>query len=348
MIRFCCKSCGQKISVPEIQAGKKAKCPKCNAILTIPQPTTKGFGSDNGDVDRPKDSLESCPYDLTLLDVPHEIKDRSQPTEQPDSGQTAYEQLRRLQGGLITPQSEQIPQRRLPWIIDIFLYPFSKPGLTTILISAGIPFILRVLTKLLSAVILVFPPILVFLVLFIIVHWSLLVIFILYIYWYVFECIRDSTIGGLRAPETVGITPGLWDILRQTLKVIVCLLFFMLPALIYLGHTQRADPIAWLLYGCGGFLFPMGLLAVVVFDSLRALNPILVAGSICRTFIQYCGLVMLFYALCLLISFAAYFLLRVWFLGYLFLFIYFYLALILSHLLGRFYWKYQEKLNWEV
>ena len=37
----------------------------------------------------------------------------------------------------------------------------------------------------------------------------------------------------------------------------------------------------------------MGLLACVMFDSIRALNPILLIGSILSTFFQYCGLVLL-------------------------------------------------------
>ena len=41
-------------------------------------------------------------------------------------------------------------------------------------------------------------------------------------------------------------------------------------------------------------------------------------------------------------------LLRLWILGYLFMLVAFYLGLILAHLLGRFGYKYHDKLNWEV
>jgi hypothetical protein len=348
MIEFHCKSCGWKLRVPQAYAGKKGRCPKCKTVLRVPKSATRGTGPDAGVVGQPEVSSETSPYDLTLLEVPHEVKDKSETTGQPDSAEATYEQLRRLQGGLITSQDESIPQRRFPWIIDIFFYPLSKAGLSIILISVGIPFVLRLLTKLLQAFTLVFLPVLVFWILFIIAHWSLLLIFVLYVCWYAFECMRDSAAGGLRAPETAGIAPGLGDILRQTLRLVVCLLFYMSPALLYLAHTQRPDPILWLLYGCGGFLVPMGLLAVFMFDSLRAINPILVIGSIRSTFFQYCGLVVFCYALCLSIPLAAYFLLRVWTLGYVFLLIFFYLTLILAHLLGRFFWKYEDKLNWEV
>lgn len=324
-------------------AGKKGRCPKCNSILTVPQPPTEDAGADTAE----SKGTKASPYDLTLLDVPEHIEVQSQQAGQRDSAVTAYERLRRLQGGSMTQQAEQIPRRKLPWIIDVLFYPLSKPGLTLIAVSAGIPFVLRTLTKSLVPVTLAFPPALIFLVIFIILHWCSFVIFVLYVYWYVCECIRDSAAGGIRAPETAGIAPSLWDILLQPLKSVVCLSPFMVPAMFYLGRTQRADAIFWVLCACGGFLLPMGLLAVVMFDSIRALNPMLIVGSIFSTFFFYCGLVTFCYGLCTAAA-AGYFLLRSWILGYLFLFVFFYLALIGAHLLGRFYWKYQDKLNWEV
>jgi len=344
MIEFRCKNCGWILHIPPAHAGKKGKCPKCKSILTVPQPPTEDAVPDTDE----SKSTKASPYDLTLLNVPEHVKTPSQQAEQPDSAETAYDRLRRLQGGSMTQQAEQIQQRKLLWIIDVLLYPLSKPGLTLIAVSVGIPFVLRALTKFLLVLTLAFGPMLVFLVLFIIIHWASLVIFILYISWYVCECIRDSAAGGVRAPETAGIAPGAWDILLQTLKSAVCLGFFMSPAMFYLGWTQRADAIFWFLYGCGGFLLPMGLLAVVMFDSISALNPVLIIGSIFSTFFLYCGLVIFCYGLCTAAAAAADFLLRSWTLGYLFLFVFFYLALIGAHLLGRFYWKYQDKLNWEV
>jgi hypothetical protein len=348
MIEFRCKNCGWTLHVSPANAGKKGRCPKCNSILTVPQPQARGAESESSDAERSETGLKTSPYDLTLLDVPEHIEVQTQQAGQRDSAETAYRRLHRLQGGSMTQQAEQIRRRKLPWIIDVLFYPLSKPGLTLIAVSAGIPFVLRTLTKSLLPVSLAFPPALIFLVIFIILHWCSFVIFVLYVYWYVCECIRDSAAGGIRAPETAGIAPSLWDILLQPLKSVVCLSSFMAPAMFYFGLTQRADAIFWVLYGCGGFLLPMGLLAVVMFDSIRALNPMLIIGSIFSTFFLYCGLVIFCYGLCTAAAAAGYFLLRSWILGYLFLFVFFYLALIGAHLLGRFYWKYQDKLNWEV
>lgn len=38
MINFNCKNCGQKLKVPDQNAGKNAKCPKCNHPVLIPSP----------------------------------------------------------------------------------------------------------------------------------------------------------------------------------------------------------------------------------------------------------------------------------------------------------------------
>ena len=109
--------------------------------------------------------------------------------------------------------------------------------------------------------------------------------------------------------------------------------------------------IFWPLLAYGVFFFPMGVLAATMFYSINALNPILLVCSIASTFIQYCGLVVFFAGFCflrigvLMLSFKQGWgilarivpdLLLMW------------LLLVAVHLIGRFYWRYQEKLNWEA
>lgn len=349
MICFHCKNCGQKISVQDQFSGRRGKCPKCRAILTIPQPPAGDTGADLGsNANEPKGSLENTPYNLTLLDVPQEIKDRSQPTEQPDSSEAVYEQFRRSQGGLTTQQSDQIPQRKLPWIIDIFLYPISKPGLTTLGIIIGIPLLLKLIIMLLGAFTLVFPPMLILLAVVAFARFIIDIVLGLYMYWYMCECIRDSAAGELRAPETIGNTPGLGEMFFQTLRIIGCFIFFIAPVLFYSQYAQKADFIFWSLMAYAVLFFPMGLLAVVVFDSISGLNPVLLLGSIFSTFFQYCGLVILFYGLGILLFIITSVIQQSWILAYISGIVFIYLLLVAAHLLGRFFWKYQEKLNWEV
>ena len=113
----------------------------------------------------------------------------------------------------------------------------------------------------------------------------------------------------------------------------------------------------------GVFFYPMGILAVVVFESVRGLNPILIIRSIVGTFLPYCGLVVLFYGLSVLfvigiigsglglarltgdslLSLLSPLLFIVFMrAGFL------WLLLVAGHLLGRFCWRYEEKLNWNV
>ena len=100
----------------------------------------------------------------------------------------------------------------------------------------------------------------------------------------------------------------------------------------------------------------MGLLATVMFDSIRGLNPILLLGSIFSTFFQYCSLILLVGGTILIFrsittmetSETQQATVTMLILGGIFYAISLYSAFVVAHLLGRFYWRNQEKLNWEV
>jgi len=91
-----------------------------------------------------------------------------------------------------------------------------------------------------------------------------------------------------------------------------------------------------------------------MFDSISGLNPVLLIGSIVSTFFQYCGLVFLIGGVILI--FAAMTTMETdqtqpasvpaLLLGGVFNSLFLYAVFIVAHLLGRFYWRYQEKLNW--
>ncbi|MHC4105977.1 MAG: hypothetical protein ACYSR9_13630, partial [Planctomycetota bacterium] len=94
--------------------------------------------------------------------------------------------------------------------------------------------------------------------------------------------------------------------------------------------------------------FPMGLLSIVLFDSLDGLNPILIIGSVFSTFFQYFGMILLFFAIGALSIISVAYLPHSWLFRLFPNIFLLYMSIIYAHLLGRFYWKYQEKLNWEV
>jgi hypothetical protein len=141
--------------------------------------------------------------------------------------------------------------------------------------------------------------------------------------------------------------PGLGDMFWQWLYLLLCLFFLLGPLGYYYIKTHRIDVVFWFLLAYTILFLPMGLLAVVMFDSLRGLNPIFIIGSVFSTFFQYCGLVLIlgvFVLAVIAVRNMELGRLLAFILGY----IRIYILLVIAHLLGHFYWKCKDKLNWEV
>lgn len=94
-----------------------------------------------------------------------------------------------------------------------------------------------------------------------------------------------------------------------------------------------------------------------MFDSIHGLAPAILIGSIFNTFFQYCGLVLMVAPIVLSFRFFTHIPgtdnVEMNWVSWLFLVILFrgitlYATFVVAHLLGRFYWRNQEKLNWEV
>jgi len=282
------------------------------------------------------------PRDSLLFDAPPAAA-VAQTAEQTE------EKLRAIHDGYLLREREEPPQRPLPWFLDIFLYPMNKLGLMIPLFCAGVPFALRPALMWSRDLTLVFPPGLFLWVPLMFAHWGALLLGLLYVNWYIAECIRDSAGGGIRAADTTGSTPGLGELIGQSFTMLVCGAACIGPSIVY-GGSHGEGTVYWVLYGVGGFLFPMALLAVTMFETLRALNPLLLLPSILGTLVPYCLLAAFCYAFCRLPDLAIRKLLsrETWVSGYVLLFATFYLALVLAHLLGRFHWKYAERLNWDA
>lgn len=341
IIEFHCENCDWKISVPKINAGKKAICPKCNNTFIIPKtqfPDSAAKQNYSGDlIARSTDSA----LDLTLLDVPDEYKLKDEPTGGSKVSEKAVDRRQEPEEDLEAEETESATQRDLPWLIDIFLYPTSMPGLIHLAFFVGAQLVLYFL------MLLPFFGLLIFI---------LSILIGLYMFWYITECIHDSAAGRIRAPEAFAIS-SVGDMYSQCLHIIGCYLIFAGPVGFYRLWIQRMDAMFWVLLAYGIFFFPMGLLACVMFDSIRGLNPVLLLGSIFSTIFQYCGLVLLVAAIALAVGFFTHIqgtenVEQNWvskmFLETLFYGIMLYATFVAAHLLGRFYWRNQEKLNWEV
>jgi len=326
VIDFHCEHCGRLISVPKIQTGRQAQCPKCKGIFVIPKVNTAD--------------------DLALLDVPEEYKIRGQRFHQDTKAKKALEQVDKTEEEATTKASETYTQSNLPWIIDIFLYPTSKPGLTHLAFFAGAYFAAG-LVQFVGGPLMILTGFPIFV---------MRILIGLYFSWYVTECIRDSAAGRIRAPEAFA-TADLNDMYSQWQHIVGCYLLFAGPAGFYFLFTYRTDRVFWLLVAYGAIFSPMSLLACVMFDSVRGLNPILLIPSIFSTLFPYCGLLLLIGGIILVIKTLLSILdmqqlQQIRFLGTivggLFYTVMLYTIFVIAHLLGRFYRRYEEKLNWEV
>lgn len=345
VIEFHCENCDRKINVSKSHAGKKAICPQCNntfIIPAIPSPGSAAKQNYSGDlIPRSTDS----PHDLTLMDVPEQYKLKEEPTVRYSVSEE----------NMASEEIEYPAQRKLPWIVDIFLYPISGGGLSTI----GILLFFRLLTDFTATGLLVCCGCVGGILGFIIK----IVIYYSYMYWYFTECVRDSAGGGLRAPVILASMPDLGAMIWHFLRIFSCYAFTLGPATFYRGYTyytgiETNNVILFALLTYGIFFFPMGILAVVMFDSVNGLKPTLLIRSIASTFFRYCGLVILFYGFGVLFVvllvrmrliliqnglFSGFFLI------YIFSNIFFLYALLISgHLLGRFFYRYEDRLYWEV
>jgi hypothetical protein len=305
---------------PESSIGKLVSCPHCSSYVAVPSPESPA----------------------------QEAETSVQPDNEVDESEEHFEQLQIGSIRAFKQEPDTVTARKLPWLFDIFLYPISVSGMAVLGIVVGTRFFFRVTVIYLGQVSNVFMPCLAFFGL----MWGLgiLVRFVLYPYlcWYLCECVRGSAAGGVRASEVRGHNPGLGEMFGQTIRVAGCLLLYLGPAAIYLKETKTADAIFWGLLTFALIFLPMSLLATVTFESWRGLNPILLLGSIFSTVLPYTALILTLLAAAVIIvekapnpwgSHRAFFF--TWLVGV-------YLGMIAAHLLGGFYYRYEEKLNWDV
>lgn len=336
--KLTCTHCGHKISVPLIYAGKRIKCPKCSDILIVPQGVRVAPSTNQGDLKDLKSGTKYAGFDHALFDIPPEDAAVNQISSQGALSEKDLEGLHEITPKTVTNETGSIGVRRLPWIIDIFLYPLSFWGLVNIGIFVGVTSFFAEMERILPDVLSC---------LFWLLTLVIKVIAYLFIYWYFAECVRNSAEGGLRAPNVRGDVPGLWDMFMQLINIVGCLLVFFLPFVFYVLIARRIDVVFWLLLLYGVFFFPMGLLGIVVLDSIAGLSPRLLYNSISKTFFQYCGLALVFVAGALLVGVLGQ---KVGESGYLAFIVRcagVYIIFVAGHLLGRFYWRNQDKLNWE-
>jgi DNA-directed RNA polymerase subunit RPC12/RpoP len=321
MISFKCKNCGRKIKAQDSAAGKKGRCPQCKQIVVIPLPKNAALIENNLDI-KPESPQKEFPGSQAE-------RPRRTFADEFASG-LRIEQVQK------NAEAEKNNTRKLPAIIDIFLYPTSVSGIVNLCIFWILPILIGGFAQTLPN----FPLPLIC---------SLgNIVIAAYMYYYLIECIRDSALGGLRAPQTIGTMPEMGQAFSKLLEIIASVTVFWGPAFFYSLFARKTDRIFFSLLAYGIFFFPMGLLALAMFDSVYAFNPFLWIVSILKTFFQYCFLVLLCCGLAWLAWRIDVALSLSTLLALVFGAVFIYLSMVAAHLLGLFYYRNSDKLNWEV
>jgi hypothetical protein len=333
MIRVECKKCGQKIKAPPEYAGKKIRCPKCKDAFVLESdemPSLSEIENNPSAILQPAPVQEELklqkvePSDFRILNP--NINSDIAPSKELETN---------VKPSIVFEESKE---RKLPAIIDVFLYPASVSGLINIVIFT----VLSVLLGLSRIFLMGFVGAM--------VRFAV----VAYLYFYLVECIRDSATGGVRAPNNIDSMPDSMEAKSKALEVIASFIIFWGPAfgyMLYKAFTadteQKANPfdtIFWFLLGYGIIFFPIGILAIAVFNSSSGFNPFIWIGSIFSTFLQYIILLIILGLFC-----GLYFLISLYEqrLGLLISTpIRLYLLMIMAHILGRFYYLNSERLNW--
>jgi hypothetical protein len=356
-IKFYCKNCGWKFSVPVTQAGKKGKCPKCKNIIVVPKIQTTSSVTEQTNAGAPEDSSKSSVDDSALLVTPQKDKIQDLPLSQPENPEKTAEYEQEEESAEKTEPATSA-QRKLPWPIDIFLYPLSISGLIHLVIFFCVPILISLAYQFLLQQIWPISDLILAI---------LYVLFVGYVLYYLSWCIIDSTKGGLRAPDmTLQSSPGKGEAIECAGIFLACLVVCFWPAAVYYIFTRKTDLLYWLLTAAGILFFPMALLAGSLHDSIHGIKPMLIIKSVIKTFPGYLAVVVFFAGFFAMLSivippppqsegleplwlylsqvtgaiFSSRYALRTT--GFI------YLAMTGAHILGRFYCRYQEKLNWEV
>ena len=339
MIRFRCEHCREWLSIAEARAGEMGMCPLCKQATRIPQAGEASPTAEDGHSSEPHPmSRQSAGGDrpLSLLREP------SKPDEHESQKVAFYCETQGPAHAASRPVVHREPETVAPSrarLIDVLLYPMNFDGLAaTVILALGLWGVR------------LFP----------FLFWSpwydfritgLMVTYCLFGAWcaaiYFAFCIFDTSKGGTRTPA---ILPGYayagGELPSFMLMGAVASCFC--PAAFYRIFGGNMGLYFWVLASAGAFLLPMLLLACTLLDSVEAFDLRFVVRSITATLPAYLGLIA---RLALLLSLAGALHLDSWQWGLprvFFYAAYLYALWIAGHLLGRFYLRQKDKLQWDL
>ncbi len=260
--------------------------------------------------------------------------------ETPEKDAPLYPDIMQPKQGITTIK------RPFPWFIDIFLYPVNRTGIINLMVTFGVPLLLIMLTAG-SIALAKAAPLLIFVA--VILALSALMttlLMCLYFGWYVTECVRGSAEGLIRAPDTIGQTPGMMELFALCFQVIICGMVFLGMSWSFGATFMPPYWVQFMLDTALAFLLPMTLLSIICLDSIRGLNPLTNMKLIGLTFLPYCTMAIPLYLAHKALFWTCWKLPSP--LGLITLTLCeVYGAMVSAHVLGRFAWKQQDKLIWD-
>jgi hypothetical protein len=335
VLRFVCPHCSVKLTAREDRAGRTASCPRCKKVLTIPSAPELELQLVRSEPSAPLEPLDGPAFHA------------APPRADPDATRRDRQQAREILESLgPEPEPEHTGNRKVFWLMDILLYPFSITGIVTLALMIGWPLMTAALGR-------------TFFVLARLGSWltfGIGVLLGLYTLWYMAECVYDSAKGGTRAPEIMDADTSFNALWSRAKYLLTVYFVYVAPVLIYRLWSHSFDAIFWALAAWAVLFAPMSLLAMVINDSFTALNPFFLIAAIARVLLSYAGLLV-----CLLGMVA----LMAWIsaatvppptprvrallvLSIVSLVADSYGAFLFAHILGRFYWRNRERLDWGI
>jgi Na+-transporting methylmalonyl-CoA/oxaloacetate decarboxylase gamma subunit len=326
-----CSMCENDIAVAQSSMGKIIECPECGCFMEVPEKEA------------------ASPFSDSVIELENAGIVKADKREDPPSD-SAKSLARYLNSKKRPDDVEQDYLRKFPWFIDIFLYPTSPGGLVTLSILVFGPFIMKLI--LIGMRYVNIGPLTVFLVLGLaFVFLFIKIVLVIYVFWFFSVCVEESARGKTRAPETLTMQTddSVFEIFFSMARIVSCILICVWPSLVYYWETKQVNEIFWALLAGGVFFLPMMLLRVVMYESITGLNPFIIIWSIFKIFFRYCLVVVLFY-----LPIALYALMLRWvpnnvlICNLILKIANVYLILTAAHVLGWFFYRNEERLNWPV
>ena len=356
-IGFTCSGCQKNISVPSRYAGRQVRCPACDHVQFAPAAA------------EPTPVAASVPREPQTPDHPA-AADPERPDPQED-GWVHIDPTELPPTGSLPPLSERIEQDRADTTcLGMLAYPFTGSGKFNMLMIV-IPVVLFAVMQFVMLALMraSFVPLAgKFIVL------AADLAFVIYVGAYMLSIISSSANGEVEPPDWPAFSAWWSDVIRPVLSCWIVSIVPFIPAIVYFvwaivrdvygtrGSFISEDTFRgliimfWVSVVAGWALSPMMLLAAVLYEPLQALSPSLIFGSILKTFPAYLGTVLfMFFVNALQVG--------VSYLGLRFLlprdtavaiivfytiigFVFIYCSIVMMRLLGMFYFKQQQELDW--